>query len=193
MNLWQQIQSKVGARPDGIPGDATARLIADALGLAAPAPPVSSAWPRDKRPDMDAFYGEPGEHLIQIEPAYQLYYDGKKVPKISVHPKIADAVQHVFQKTLAHYGNKIHSLGLDVYDGCYNNRPKRGGSTLSVHAYAAALDFDADNNSLHQDHNSARFARPEYEAWWRFWEEEGAVSLGRTRDFDWMHVQFARL
>ena len=25
------------------------------------------------------------------------------------------------------------------------------------------------------------------------WEEEGALSLGRVRNYDWMHVQFARL
>ena len=25
------------------------------------------------------------------------------------------------------------------------------------------------------------------------WEAEGAVSLGRARDYDWMHVQFANL
>ena len=35
--------------------------------------------------------------------------------------------------------------------------------------------------------------KADYDKWWEFWEEEGAVSLGRARDFDWMHVQFARL
>lgn len=33
MELWKQIQSKVGAEPDGIPGPNTARKIAAALGL----------------------------------------------------------------------------------------------------------------------------------------------------------------
>jgi hypothetical protein len=27
------------------------------------------------------------------------------------------------------------------------------------------------------------FAQPEYDAWWRFWEEEGWVSLGRTKNY----------
>ncbi|MCF8078467.1 MAG: hypothetical protein K9K88_04215 [Desulfobacterales bacterium] len=39
----------------------------------------------------------------------------------------------------------------------------------------------------------AHFARTEYDAWWRLWEEEGWVSLGRQRNFDWMHVQAAQL
>ena len=69
----------------------------------------------------------------------------------------------------------------------------RGGSAWSVHTWGAALDFDPENNQLRWNRSRARFARPEYERWWRFWEEEGFVSLGRARDFDWMHVQAANL
>jgi len=31
------------------------------------------------------------------------------------------------------------------------------------------------------------------EAFWKAWEEEGWLSLGRSRNFDWMHVQACRL
>ena len=41
--------------------------------------------------------------------------------------------------------------------------------------------------------DKATFAKPEYERWWQCWEEEGWLSLGRTRNFDWMHVQAAKL
>ena len=37
------------------------------------------------------------------------------------------------------------------------------------------------------------FWGPEYDAWWRCWESEGWVSLGRLRNFDWMHIQAAKL
>lgn len=202
--LWQKIQQhlaatlKIELRPDGDPGGDTGKAVAQALGLidptAPPTAPVASQWPRDRRAEMDAFYGPPGTGHVQIVPSYPLKYEGKVVPKITVHSKIAPAVLRVLQQTLDHYGiTKIRALGLDQYDGCFNHRPKRGGSTLSTHAYAAALDWCAAKNSLHQDHRTALFAGPEYEAWWRFWEAEGAVSLGRARDFDWMHVQFARL
>ena len=32
-----------------------------------------------------------------------------------------------------------------------------------------------------------------YEPFWRIVEGEGLLSLGRTRNFDWMHFQAARL
>jgi len=36
-------------------------------------------------------------------------------------------------------------------------------------------------------------ARPEYDFWWRLWEEAGWVSLGRSKNYDWIHIQAARL
>jgi hypothetical protein len=36
-------------------------------------------------------------------------------------------------------------------------------------------------------------AQPEYAPFLDLWEAEGFVSLGRARNFDWMHVQAARL
>jgi len=53
--------------------------------------------------------------------------------------------------------------------------------------------MSSNRNQLKWDHTRASFARPEYEKWFHLWEEEGALSLGRARDYDWMHVQFAKL
>lgn len=39
----------------------------------------------------------------------------------------------------------------------------------------------------------ARLSGTDYDAFWEFVEDEGGVSLGRERDYDWMHFQFARL
>lgn len=192
--LTQSIQRKVGTRADGVYGLATARAVADALGIDPPPPPTSAQWPRDTTEEMLAFYGPIGEGHAPIVPPYPLKYEGKILKTITVHQKIAGPVLLVLNAVLDHYGlDEIKRLHLDRFDGCYNPRRKIGGTSWSVHAYAAALDFDADNNQLKQDHNTALFANPEYEAWWRAWENVGAVSLGRERDFDWMHVQFATL
>ncbi len=196
--LWQLIQRTVGARPDGDPGILTAKAIVEKFGIELPEVDLVEAqtgrWPRDVRAEMEAFYGLPGEGHTMLDVPYPLYVEGKRVDRINVHSRIAEAVHRALTNTLEHYGAKqVKALGLDIYDGCYNNRPKRGGTSLSVHAYAAALDFNAEHNALRMDHAEALFAGPEYEPWWRFWEAEGAVSLGRARDYDWMHVQFARL
>lgn len=191
LQKWQTIQRHVGARPDGDPGPATADAVAKALGVVWP---VAAGWPRDIEREMVAFYGQPGEGHTQIVPPYRLYYEGKPIQKITVHEKIAPAVMRVLEKTLLYYGPEgVHTLKLDVYDGCFNDRPKRGGTSRSVHAYAAALDFCAEFNSLHQDHTTALFAKQAYKPWFEFWEAEGAVSLGRSRDYDYQHVQFATL
>lgn len=53
--------------------------------------------------------------------------------------------------------------------------------------------MDPDRNGLNIPAPKAVLSGPEYAAFWQFVEAEGAVSLGRARDYDWMHFQFATL
>jgi len=108
---------------------------------------------------------------------------------------IADAMLRVFTKLKGEYGEeKLRELGIDQFGGCLNVRLKRGSSSQwSIHSWGCAVDLDADRNMLKESKRTARFARPEYLPMWRIIEGEGAVSLGRARNFDWMHWQFARL
>jgi hypothetical protein len=193
--LWRVVQATLGLYDDGIPGPLTAAAVARKLGIELPAAVVNGAqWPEDRESALRAFYGAPGTSMERIIPPYQLYYAGDPVSEISVHEKISGAVLAALSEVLEIYGERgVRELKLDQYDGCFNNRPKRGGRSLSVHAFSAALDFCASENALHEDHTTALFAHPRYEPWWLAWERVGAVSLGRERDFDWMHVQFARL
>jgi hypothetical protein len=55
------------------------------------------------------------------------------------------------------------------------------------------LDFDPSRNKLKWGRDKANLARPEYDAWWEAWETEGWLSLGRERNFDWMHIQAVKL
>jgi hypothetical protein len=99
----------------------------------------------------------------------------------------------VLAGVLGHYGPAgVRELRLDLYGGCFSPRKKRGGTSWSTHAWAVALDFDPERNRMPWGRDRAAFAHPEYDPWWALWESEGWVSLGRTADFDWMHVQAVR-
>jgi hypothetical protein len=74
-----------------------------------------------------------------------------------------------------------------------NVRKMRGSDAWSMHSWGIALDFDANRNALRMTSKEAAFAKPAYNQWWKLWEDEGWVSLGRERNYDWMHVQAARL
>jgi hypothetical protein len=69
----------------------------------------------------------------------------------------------------------------------------RGGSSWSMHAWGIAVDIDPERNSLYTTWKNAQMSKPEYEKFVQFWYDEGAINLGKERDFDPMHFQFAKL
>ena len=156
-------------------------------------------WPKETQAELKAFYGSPRERnptLARVELPYvhQLAWDKRKrLTSFLCHPKVAGSIRHVLTRVVEHYGLQgIKDLGLDVWGGCYAYRAKRGGTSLSTHSWGIAMDYDPEHNQLSWGRGRSRFAQPQYEAWWRFWEEDGWTSLGRTANFDWMHVQAAR-
>jgi hypothetical protein len=156
---------------------------------------MSVIWPYEK--DAIRFFGQPGENQTRLELPFPLRYEGDhgvvELHHVSCNTRVKDALARIWDRTLDHYGHKrIVELRLDVFGGCLNVRRKRGGSEWSMHAFGAAWDVDPARNQLHWGRDRAALARPEYDAFWQIVEAEGAVSLGRTRNFDWMHFQFAR-
>lgn len=156
-------------------------------------------WPRQTQREMERFFGPVGANqtALAVPTGYslRLAWDLQRpLARFTCHKKIHDAARRVLVRVLDHYGPaRIRELGLDRFGGCLNVRRMRGGSAWSMHAWGAAIDFDPEHNQLKWNGSRARFARPEYDQWWELWEAEGFVSLGRARDFDWMHVQAARL
>ncbi len=110
------------------------------------------------------------------------------------HERVHDSLYRVLDRVLDHYGlEEIQRLRLDLWGGCLNVRKKRGGTTSSMHSWGIAVDYDPLRNKLPWGRTRAAFAKPDYDRWWQLWEEEGWVSLGRTRNFDWMHIQASKL
>lgn len=152
-------------------------------------------FPRQK--DVSAFYGKVGTNQAKVILPYKMklaWDTSKSVSRFSCHKKIVGPMQAIFEDTLAHYGlEEIQRLGLDLFGGCLNVRKMRGGSRYSMHSWGIAVDLDPARNQLKWNSKKASFAKPEFEAFWDIVEKHGAISLGRERDFDWMHFQFARL
>ena len=156
---------------------------------------VQTVWPPAS--GVTARFGAMGRNQVMLELpfAMRLAWDLKTtVRRFSIHEMVHDSALRVLNRVFAHYGEReIRRLHLDLFGGCLNVRRMRGGSAWSMHSWGIAIDFDPAGNQLQWGRDKARLARPEYDPFWRFWREEGWLSLGQARDFDWMHVQAARL
>lgn len=119
----------------------------------------ASRWPKEA--DAPAFYGHSdgssrweSENLVTFEAPYALFMDGQLIRRIRCHKKVENSLFKILSAILALYKTPeaLKAVGLDRYDGCYNFRSVRGASHLSMHAYGAAIDFDAAHNPLGAAH-----------------------------------------
>jgi hypothetical protein len=152
-------------------------------------------WPRQR--DLVKYYGKVGTNQTRVKVPWTLYLAWNKLIKvntITVHEKCADSCKRVLDRIADHYTpEEIVANGYHLFGGSLNVRRMRGGRQWSTHAWGIAIDWDPIRNQLKWDHTQAHLAKPSSEKFWQLWEEEGWLSLGRARDFDWMHVQAARL
>lgn len=142
-------------------------------------------------------YGTPNPtgkgYLVWIDLPYPMYLNWQTktyIKRIQCHKLVADSLKNIFADILAHYGiDEVKRLQLDDYGGCFNYRLMRGGTKLSVHSWGCAIDLDPDRNLLHETSATARFARPEYKPMIDIFYKHGWVSLGREKNYDWMHFE----
>jgi hypothetical protein len=143
-----------------------------------------------------AKYGKPNEkgtYLKTITLPYKMriaWDIDTTVSKMRCHKDVADKFTAVFNDLLAHYGyEKIVELGIDLYGGCFNFRKMRGGTEWSKHAFGIAIDLDPARNTLKETSKTARFAREEYKPMIDIFYKHGFISLGREKNYDWMHFE----
>lgn len=156
---------------------------------------ANPVWPRQK--DVASFFGEPGKNLTLLDLPFPMILSWDRattVNRFSVHEKVHDSAKRCFERIADAYdAEQRRDLGIDIFGGCYSHRPMRGGTRLSMHAYAIAIDLNPEENQFRWDHTKARFAKPDCATLHKIFEDEGWVNLGRVRDYDWMHFQCARL
>lgn len=191
-----------GLAPDGIAGPLTqAALNPDPLPGRDDDPPqaepahIKAIWPRQS--EVTAFYGDVGQHqtsLILPFPMRIAWEPSKAITRFSIHEKVHDSAKACFERIADSYNeDRRAALGLDLFGGCLNVRKMRGGSNYSMHSWGIAIDFDPERNQLKWGSDRARLAQPDCNKFWSIWEDAGWVSLGRARNYDWMHIQAARL
>lgn len=156
---------------------------------------VKNFWPRQR--DVSNYYGAVGRNQVLVSLPYEMKLAWDKshtISRISLHEKVADSASRCFERIADAYSpEKRSDLGVDLFGGSLNVRKMRGGSAYSMHSWGIAIDFDPIRNQFKWGRDKARLAKPDAELFWRIWEDEGWVSLGRSRNFDWMHIQAARL
>jgi hypothetical protein len=152
-------------------------------------------WPRQS--EVPAYFGRVGENQTQMELPFDMYLAWSKsirVRKITLHKTVAMSAKLVFEKVAGIYSHKDReALGLNLFGGSLNVRKMRGGNSYSMHSWGIAIDFDPERNQLNWHRPQARLSHTDAIPFWDAWKEAGWVSLGRERNFDWMHVQAARL
>jgi len=152
-------------------------------------------WPHQR--DVEKFFGPVGKHQTMLELPFpmRLAWDVRKlVYRFSIHEMVHDSAKRCFERIANEYDAEGRKLtGIDLFGGCLNVRKMRGGSSWSMHSWGIAIDFDPARNQLRWGRDKARLAQPDCKRFWQIWEDEGWVSLGRARNYDFMHVQAARL
>lgn len=145
--------------------------------------------------EIIAKYGQPGhpENLVMINLPYpmKIAWDlTHSVTRMQIHKDCAESVKAIFTDILAHYGLvEIQRLKIDYFGGSYNFRKMRNGTEWSVHSWGCAIDLDPQENALEEHADKALFAKPEYKAMIDIFYKHGWFSLGREKNYDWMHFQ----
>ena len=160
---------------------------------------MTNVWPLQSQ--CIAFYGDPRvaswiqANTVDVPCPWPLFMGTIAISHILIHKKCAESLTRVLNNIWDATGKSLDTvkkLRYDQYDGSYNLRNIRGSaSALSMHAFAAAIDWDAAENEQHsQKHlfqdDSLLVVQFKAEGW--IWG--GDWSPG---SIDAMHVQAARV
>jgi hypothetical protein len=90
-------------------------------------------------------------NLTYVYPPFPMRMGDIPITRVKVHKLVAGELDSILKEIWAGCNEDIETikkLHIDRYSGAYNYRAKRGGSSLSMHAYGVAIDFDASNNMM---------------------------------------------
>jgi hypothetical protein len=164
-----------------------------------PQPLPTYRLPKENNGEMSAAYGLPTSSDVSLgwfsfpHPETRLYSrDGSRLRSYvgdsrldhRTHKLLADRLTNALAEIHERLGRiQFEKEGWHVYGGSHNYRPKVGGSTLSTHAWAAAVDMNPAENTFAQ--RTTTFSDEAID----IMERWGWLSGGRAWGKDWMHFQ----
>jgi hypothetical protein len=173
------MQEKIGTTADGFWGPKSIAAVQQHLRALMPR---GLRRPQDTPEGLRSYYGRPGSGLVSRPAPCPLRFEGQLVRTITAHEHVIDSLC----RALAAAYQAAPKIVVR-FDGIYARRKRRGGSTMSTHAFGAAIDLDADNNGNHVAWPvRATMPLEVMEAFAR----EGWVSAGAFWGRDAMHHQF---
>lgn len=153
-----------------------------------------STWPKQNYDSMVSFYGSVGENQTKLMLPYPMrlaWQPEKEVKIITCNAKVAESLKKVLEGILRHYESieKVQQDRMNLFGGCLNVRKVRGGSSWSIHSWGCAIDLDPEHNQLKYSRDLATMPEKVIE----IFEDNGWISLGNARNYDFMHFQAACL
>lgn len=143
-------------------------------------------------------YGPPGKGgingkgfvSVKVPPNYPLKVYGKTPIKVisNVNWYMADRLEALLIDVANHYEDDLEKVApaITIWDGMYNNRSIRGGSSPSMHSFGCAFDMDAARNPFRKPAINGRLqAEPIYKPFLEIAKAHGFRQLQN----DGMHFQ----
>jgi hypothetical protein len=192
----QEIQAELSVTPDGVWGPKTNAAYLRWRASLTPVKPSKVVVPIDSPVGLRAFYGAPGDSLVRLTSPYPLviaWDPGVKIKSFLCHEKVHDSLLTCLQTILKFYGSaeKVSEARMDLFGGCYNDRNRRGGRTLSTHAWGAAIDLDPVRNGRGKPYKKDAGMIPIEVV--NIFEDAGWTWGGRFSTPDAMHFQYAKI
>ena len=182
-SLIKVMQTRLGVEPDGFWGPKSIAACQSHLRGLMPDP---HPWPYPDQTSLTAFFGKAGDEAMLTNLAVPpgLLYQGQHVRSIRCNVMVSRSLGRIIPQLI----DRFPGIAAQ-YAGCFNNRPMRGGSTPSLHARGAAIDFAPEVNGNHQ-HWPASATMP-LEVM-EIFAREGWLSGGAFWSRDAMHFQSSR-
>jgi hypothetical protein len=178
------LQTRIGTDPDGFWGrksDVACRAYLSKL------MPKPSPWPESDQASLRAFYGNPGDEAnlvaIPIPSSITVLFEDKPVKSIRCNKRLAASLTRIIQQLSLF---PLGRIALSRFSGVFLDRPIRGGTRPSLHAYGAAIDLMPDTNMNFQHWPASADMPIEV---MEVFTKEGWISAGAFWNRDGMHFQ----